>query len=53
MSIIIKEISIRTTIERKASSTGDFDLKVAKLKKDILREVNDTLRKQRIRKGER
>lgn len=53
MSIIIKEISIRTTIERKSNSTGDLDLKVAKLKKDILREVNDTLRKQRIRKGER
>ncbi len=53
MSIIIKEISIRTTIERKANSTGDLDLKVAKLKKDILREVNDTLRKQRIKKGER
>jgi len=53
MSIIIKEICIRTTIERKSNSTGDLDLKVAKLKKDILREVNDTLRKQRIRKGER
>lgn len=53
MSIIIKEISIRTTIERKMNSTGDLDLKVAKLKKDILREVQDTLRKQRIRKGER
>jgi protein tyrosine phosphatase len=53
MSIIIKEISIRTTIERKTNSTGDFDLKVAKLKKDILREVHDTLRKQRIKKGER
>lgn len=53
MSIIIKEISIRTTIERKPSSTGDLDLRVAKLKKDILREVQDTLRKQRIKKGDR
>nr|WP_294860570.1 hypothetical protein [uncultured Fluviicola sp.] len=53
MSIIIKEISIRTTIERKASSTGDLDMKVAKLKKDILREVQETLRKQRIKKGDR
>lgn len=53
MSIIIKEISIRTTIERKTNSTGDLDLRVAKLKKDILREVQDTLRKQRIKKGDR
>lgn len=53
MSIIIKEISIRTTIERKANSTGDLDLKVARLKKDILREVQETLRKQRIKKGNR
>ena len=53
MSIIIKEISIRTTIERKPNSTGDLDLRVAKLKKDILREVQDTLRKQRNKKGDR
>lgn len=53
MSIIIKEISIRTTIERKAGTNGELDLKVAKLKKDILREVHDTLRKQRIKKGDR
>lgn len=53
MSIIIKEISIRTTIERKTGSNSDLDLKVAKLKKDILREVQETLRKQRIKKGDR
>ena len=53
MSIIIKEISIRTTIERKAGSNGELDLKVAKMKKDILREVHDTLRKQRVKKGDR
>jgi hypothetical protein len=53
MSIIIKEISIRTTIERKVSPTGDLDLKVAKIKKDILKEVRDTLRKQRMKKGDR
>ena len=53
MSIIIKEISIRTTIERKTGSNNDFDLKAIKLKKDILREVQETLRKQRIKKGDR
>ncbi|MNX86320.1 hypothetical protein D3C86_1181960 [compost metagenome] len=53
MSIIIKEISIRTTIERKTGSNSDFDLKAAKLKRDILREVQETLRKQRIKKGDR
>ena len=53
MSIIIKEISIRTTIERKAGSNGELDLKVAKMNKDILREVHETLRKQRVKKGDR
>lgn len=53
MSIIIKEISIRTTIERKTGSTADSDWKAAKLKKDILREVQEIMRKQRIKKGAR
>lgn len=53
MSIIIKEISIRTTIERKTGPTNDLDLKVAKLKKDILKDVQEIVRKQRTKKGDR
>lgn len=53
MSIIIKEITVRTTIERTSVSTPDMDYKLSKLKREILKEMNEKLRKQRMKKGNR
>jgi hypothetical protein len=53
MAIIIKEISIRTVIERNAAADGNTDRKLARMRRDIVREMNEMLRRQRQKKGDR
>ena len=53
MTIIIKEISIRATIERTGSTSASDDRKLLRMKKDMMREVREMLRNEKLRKAER
>jgi len=53
MTIIIKEISIRATIERTGSTSVNDERKLLRLKKDMMREVREMLRNERLRKAQR
>ncbi|MEL1242807.1 DUF5908 family protein [Flavobacterium sp. DGU11] len=53
MAIIIKEILVRATITAGDTSKGTNEDALLQMKKDIIKEVKETIRKERMQKQER
>lgn len=53
MPIIIKEIQIKTTIERKSSQSAVTEEQLTLLKNSILKEMKDAVGKQTLKRKER
>jgi len=53
MAIVIKEIKVRTTIERAVLQSSVDDRKLSRLRSEIMREVREVVRKEMNHKQER
>jgi len=53
MAIIIKEITVKTTIENHMTSSTFSELEQKRLKAEILNEVKDLFKKKSLRTGRR
>ena len=53
MAIVIKEIQVRATVERSIRQAEISDETLRKLKRSILNEINDSMRKRATNRKER
>lgn len=53
MAIVIKEIQVKVTVESESRKPVTDEARLLKLKRDIIRELSETLRKQKTQKNER
>lgn len=53
MAIVIKEIQVKVTVESESRRSGADEEMMLKMKRDIIREVKETMRKERAQKNER
>ncbi len=53
MAIVIKEIQVKVTVESESRRNGADEETLLQLKRDIVRELSEKLRKERPNKNER
>ena len=53
MAIVIKEIQVKVTVESDSRRSGIDEEMIVQMKRDILRELKETMRKEKAQKNER
>lgn len=53
MAIVIKEIQVKAIVESESRRSGADEEMMLKMKRDIIRELKETMRKERAQKNER
>lgn len=53
MAIVIKEIQVKVTVESESRRNNADDEKFIEMKREIIKELKETMRREKARKNER